>query len=352
MNVKTMRTREGILKSLNLSMAQDGIRRLLAVALTFGVAGGFWADPVSAAEWKPDKPIELIVGTGPGSGVDNTARTLQAIMQTNKLVDVPITVLNKPGGGYAMSLNYLGQFPGDGHRLLIQTSTPLTALVTGQLKINYFDFTPAANLITEPIAFMVRAESPIKNGQDLAQRIKANPSSVSLSFANARGNSYHIAFAMLARLMGADVKKLKIIVYSSSGESMTALLGGHVDVASATPGNFLPMVEAKKLRILGIASRKRLGGVLSSVPTFQEQGLKVLLDIPRSLIGPMRLSADQIHYWNALFQRLIKTDMWKQALVRNQWEEDYMNSVELGKELKAQYEMLKDILTELGMAAK
>ena len=330
----------------------NSVRCLLGVALTLCVAAGFLADPVSGANWKPDKAIELIVGTGPGSGVDNTMRTVQAIMQAGKLIDLPITVLNKPGGGMAMSLNYLGQFPGCGHRLLIQTSTPLTQLVTGQLKVNYFDFTPIANLITEPIAFMVRAESPIKDGQDLAQRIKANPSSVSLSFANARGNSYHIAFAMLARLMGADVKKLKIIVYNSSGESMTALLGGHVDVASATPGNFLPMVEAKKLRILGVASRQRLGGLLSSVPTLQEQGLKVFLDIPRSLMGPMKLSADQINYWNALLQQLIKTDMWKQAVKRNQWEEAYLTSAELGKDLRSQYDMLKDILTELGMAAK
>ncbi len=330
----------------------NNIRLLVAVALSAAVAVGFWADPVSAAKWKPDRPIELIVGTGPGSGVDNTMRTVQTILQANKMIDLPITVLNKPGGGMAMSLNYLGQFPGDGHRLLIQTSTPLTQLVTGQLKVNYFDFTPIANLITEPIAFMVRAESPIQDGQDLARRIKANPSSVSMSFANARGNSYHIAFAMLARLMGADVKKLKIIVYNSSGESMTALLGGHVDVASATPGNFLPMVEAKKLRILGVASRQRLGGLLSSVPTLQEQGLNVFLDIPRSLMGPMKLSADQIHYWNALFRQLIKTDMWKQAVKRNQWEEAYMDSAELGKDLKAQFDMLKEILTDLGMAAK
>ncbi len=133
---------------------------------------------------------------------------------------------------------------------------------------------------------------------------------------------------------------------------MTALLGGHVDVASATPGNFLPMVEAKKLRILGVASRQRLGGRRSSVPTLQEQGLNVFLDIPRSLMGPMRLSADQIHYWNALFRQLIKTDMWKQAVKRNQWEEAYLDSAELGKDLKAQFDRLKEILIDLGMAAK
>ncbi len=330
----------------------DSVRLLLAVVLTLGAAAGFWAGPVSGADWKPDKTVELIVGTGPGSGIDNTARTLQAIIQTNKLIDVPVTVINKPGGGYGMALNYLGQYPGDGHRLLLQTATPLSALIEGQLKINYFEFTPIANLITEPIAFMVRADSPLKTGQDLARRIKADPTSVSISFANARGNPYHIAFALMARLVGADSKKLKIIVYGSSGESMTALLGGHVDVAAATPGSYLPMVEAKKLRILGVAQSKRLGGVLSSVPTFQEQGLNVVFDIPRSVIGPKGLSADQIRYWNGLFQQLVKTDMWKQAVERNQWEENYMPSADLGKDLKVQYNMLKEILTELGMAAK
>lgn len=330
----------------------DSVRRLLAVGLILCAATGLCADPILGADWKPDKTIELIVGTGPGSGIDNTARTLQAIVQKHKLIDQPITVTNKPGGGYGMALNYLGQFPGDGHRLLLQTATPLSALIEGQLKIDYFDFTPIANLITEPIAFMVREESPIKTAQDLARRIKADPTSVSISFANARGNPYHIAFALLARLVGADSKKLKIIVYSSSGESMTALLGGHVDVAAATPGSYLPMVEAKKLRILGVAQRKRLTGVLSSVPTFQEQGFDVVFDIPRSVIGSKGLSADQIRYWNGLFQQLIKTDMWKQAVERNQWEENYMTSADLGKDLKSQYNRLKEILTELGMAAK
>ena len=84
MDVKTMCTRGGILNMINLTMAQDQwdrVRRLLAVALTLGVAVGFWADPVPAANWRPDKPIELIVGTGPGSGVDNTMRTVQAVIQ-------------------------------------------------------------------------------------------------------------------------------------------------------------------------------------------------------------------------------------------------------------------------------
>jgi len=325
-------------------------RRAWIAALMLGLAGA--PAPSPAADWKPGRNLEFIVPTGPGSGIDNTARTLQAILQAHKLLDAPITITNKAGGSYGVALNYLSQFPGDGHRLFLQTSTPLSALLTGQIKLNYFEFTPIANLISEPIAFIVRAESPIAGGKDLAQRIKADPASVSIALAAARGNAYHIASALIARAVGADVKKLKIVVFGSSGDAMTAVLGGHVDVLSVTPGNFLPLLEARKIRIAGVASSKRLGGLLAAIPTFKEQGLDVVFDVPRSVIAPKGLSADQIRYWDGVFQRLIKTEGWRQALEKNQWDEDYMNSDGLRKNLKAQYEILKDVLSELGMVTQ
>lgn len=318
-------------------------------ALALCLAGGLGAGQVPAADWKPDKAIELIVGTGPGSGVDNTARTLQAIVQTHKLIDAQVTVVNKPGGGFAVAFNYLSQFPGDGHRLVVQTSTPLSALLTGQLNVKYFEFTPIANLITEPIALIVRAESPVAGSQDLAQQLRADPSAPSIALATTRGNAFHIAAALFAKAAGADLRKLKIVVYGSSGDAMAALLGGHVDVLAVTPGNFLPLLEARKIRILGVASKLRLSGALAAVPTFREQGFDVVFDLPRSVMGAKGLTAEQVRFWDGVFQRLVKTEAWRNAVAKNQWEEDYMASAELGKHLKAQYEILKDVLTELGM---
>lgn len=324
--------------------------KFIRCALRMGIAALAAATTAAvAADWKPDKSVEFIVGTGPGSGVDNTARTVQSILQTNKLVESQITVSNKPGSGFAVAFNYLSQFPGDGQRLVVQTSTPLSALLTGQLTVKYFEFTPIANLITEPILFMVRAESPVANGRDLAQRLKADASALSIALATTRGNAFHITAALFARAAGADIKKLKIVVYGSSGEAVAALLGGHVDIVAVTPGNFLPLLEAKKIRILGVGSRQRLGGLLATVPTFKEQGYAVVFDLPRSVMGAKGLSADQIRYWDGVFGRMVKTDAWRQAVEKNQWDSDYMNSAEFGKNLKAQYEVLKDVLTELGM---
>jgi putative tricarboxylic transport membrane protein len=324
------------------------LHRACAASLAL-IACTVTAPAAVAADWKPDKAVEFIVGTGPGSGVDNTARIAQSILQMQKIVEPQINVVNKPGGAYAVAYSYLSQFPGDGGKLAVQTSTPLAALLTGQLSVNYFELTPIANLITEPILLMVRAESPIASSKDLAQRLKADPAALSIALATARGNAFHITAALFARAAGADLKKLKIVVYGSSGEAVTALLGGHVDIVAVTPGNFLPLYETKKIRLLGIASPRRLGGLLATVPTFKEQGFDVVFDLPRSVMGAKGLTPDQVRYWDNAFGRMVKTNEWRQAVEKNQWEADYMNSADLGKSLKAQYEILKDVLTELGM---
>ena len=67
------------------------------------------------AQWKLDKPIEIIVGTGVGGGQDKSARTVQKILQERRLVDVPVTVVNKPGGGGAVGWTYLNQHAGEGN---------------------------------------------------------------------------------------------------------------------------------------------------------------------------------------------------------------------------------------------
>jgi putative tricarboxylic transport membrane protein len=303
----------------------------------------------TAADWKPDKTIEFIVPTGPGSGVDSTARTVQSIFQSGKMIEQAINTTNKPGGNYGIAMNYLGQHNGDAHKLMVQTSTPLTAAIQGQIKLNYFEFTPIVNLISEPIAFVVAANSPLKSARDLTAKLKADPESVSIALSAARGNAFHITAALVARSAQVDIRKLKIVVFNASSDGVIAAAGGHVDVMAATPATVMPLVQAGKVRIIGIASNTRLKGAAAAVPTFREQGIDAVFDVPRGFIGPRALSADQVRYWDGVFARLVKSDDWKQAVEKNQWVEDYRNSADMGKELRRQHAILKDVLSELGM---
>lgn len=324
----------------------DVIRFVLPLLAVVGVAGAFSA---RAAEWKPEKVIEIVVPTGPGSGVDASARTVQQIFQSARLVEQAINVSNKPGGNYGIAMNYLAQHNGDGSKLMVQTSTPLTATIQGQIKLNYFDFTPIANLISEPIAFVVAANSPLKSAREFVAKLRADPESVSIALSAARGNAFHITAALVARTVQADIKKLKIVVFNASSDGVIAAAGGHVDVMAATPATVMPLVQAGKVRIIGIASHTRLKGAAANIPTFKEQGVDAVFDVPRGFIGPRGMTADQVRYWDNAFGRMVKTPEWQQAVEKNQWVEHYLPSTEFAKELRRQQGILKDVLSELGM---
>lgn len=314
------------------------------LALSLPVAG----DSV-AAGWKPEKHLELIVPTAAGSGVDNTARTIQRILQTEKLVAVPISIVNKAGGGSNMAMSYLGQYDRDGQRLLVQTSTGLATHVAGTLPMNYFEFTPIANLISEPTIMLVRAESNLKSGGEFLSRLKADPASLSIAFASARGNAFHIAAALVARNAGVDPRKLKIVVYNSSGEAVSAALGGHVDAVWATAGNVRPLLEAGRIRVLGVAADKRIGGPMANVPTWKEQGSDVVVDLWRGVLGPRNLSRAEVDYWDDVFARMTRTKPWRESLEQNLWVDAYLNSAGSALELKKQYELMRGVLKELEM---
>ena len=319
----------------------------LALALHALTTSAALAAP--AAGWKPEKFVEFIVPTGVGSGVDNTARTVQQILQSNKLVTQAIAVTNRPGGNYGIAMNYLSQQNGDPHKLMVQTSTPLTAIIQGQIKLNYFDFTPIVTLISEPICFVVAANSPLKTARDVTARLKADPESISIALSAARGNAFHIVAALVARSAGADIRKLKIVVFNASSDGVIAAAGGHVDVMAATPATVMPLVQAGRVRILGIAANARLKGAAALIPTFKEQGIDAVFDLPRGFIAPRQLRAEHVRHWDSVFAQMVKSNDWRQAVEKFQWEERYLNSADSGKELRRQYGILKDVLGELGM---
>jgi len=304
----------------------------------------------AAPAWKPQDNVEIIVGAGAGGGNDNIARTLQKIMQDRRLIDAPSNVVNKPGGGGAIAFNYLGQHRANGHYLAISSNTLLTNHITGISRLSYHDFTPLAIMINEYISFVVLPDSPLKTGRDLIAKLKSDPAAVTFGISSTLGNINHIAAAVVARAAGIDVKKLKVVVFNSSAASITAVLGGHVDVVAGPPSISAKHIEAGKLRAVGIASPRRLGGSLATQPTWREQGLDAVVINWRGVVGAQGIAAPQTAFWDATFGRLARTDEWNRELERNLWDNAYTDSKDTVQYLKSQYDELKRVLTELGFA--
>ncbi len=302
------------------------------------------------AQWKPEKAVEIIVGTGAGGGQDKTARTLNRLLADKRLVETPITVVNKPGGGGAVGWAYLNQHAGDAHYVEIANTTLLTNQINGRSAVGYADITPLAMMYSESVALSVRTESPLITGKDLIERLKKDSASVSASVGSSAGGPNHIAFALIAKAAGGDVKKLKTVVFQGGGEAVTATLGGHVDLISSAANNVIPFLAAGKMRVLGVTAPQRLTGALANVPTWKEQGIDVRITNWRLLAGPKGMTVAQIAYWDGVIARLARTDEWKKDLDNNVFEDMYMNSETAKRYLKTEFEQFHSALTEVGLA--
>ena len=115
----------------------------------------------------------------------------------------------------------------------------------------------------------VRADSPVKSGADLIERLKKDPASLSIAVASTLGNHIHIGIAKAMKAGGVDIRKMKVIAFKSSGESMTNLLGGHIDVVSSSTPNVVAQLQAGKIRVIAISSAQRMSGVFAAVPTWK-----------------------------------------------------------------------------------
>jgi tripartite-type tricarboxylate transporter receptor subunit TctC len=234
----------------------------------------------------PDRSITLSVPYGAGGATDIAIRPLADA--TQKILGQSVIVENKPGGGGAVSVGALVGKKPDGYLL----SVAVTSLLRNSF-INKFSFdtvqdvTPIIRIGGYLYGILVHPDSPFKTLKDLLDYAKANPGKLKY-MASGVGTGGHIAMEELAFNNG----KLKFIHIPSKGdaESSTALLGKHVDFISTTSG-WIPLVEAKKLRLLAVFTEKRVKK-LPDTPTVKELGYKVVHMSPFGIFGPKDMPKD------------------------------------------------------------
>jgi putative tricarboxylic transport membrane protein len=308
---------------------------------------------VSGAEaqgWKPERNIELIVPASAGGSLDTSGRVVQKLWDELKLVPVSSTIVNRSGGGHAVAYNYLNQHAGDPHFMSITSSTLHTSNINGRTPLSYRDFTPLTVLLTEYIAFAVRADSPLKTGKDLVEALRKDPASLSLALSSARGGTHHISFGLPLQSAKVDMKQTKLVAFNSTSEAVTALLGGHVDVMSGGTVQIAPHVASGKMRVLAVSSAKRLPGPLSVAPTWPELGYKGVFENWRGVKGTKGMTADQISFWENVFRKVVESDEFRKLAQKNQWDVNFKSAAETRQFMESQYGELKEVMAFLGLA--
>ena len=323
---------------------RDCVRGIVLSALfgtTFGIA--------HAQGWKPEKTVEIIVPTGAGGINDSNSRLIQKTLQDQKLISVPALVLNKPGGNQSLAVVYLNQHPADPHYLLYATATLFTNQLAGVTPLHYRDLTPLALLLVDYTVITVKADSPMKDMRDLVQRLKADPDSVSFGLV-ARGGPNHLAVSQAVRSAGVDPKKLKLVVFKTNAESITAVIGGHVHAMVSSVSAALPQVQAGNARMLGVAAPQRVGGSLAKLPTMREQGIDATgISNWRTIFGAKGITEAQAAVWSDALGKVVASPEWKRQLEHNNLESRFTRGKDLAKFLETEYAATRAVMADIGL---
>lgn len=305
------------------------------------------------APWKPTQTITYGIGVAPGGSVDLYARGIKNALETLNLVNGQTIVTdNKPGAGGLIALQQLQRSRGNAHHLGTFHTGSLAGQVTGILKADMREFVPVAMLVEETTLVAVRADSPLKTAKDLVDALKRDPTSIKIAVAPLKGLNTHLAIAKPLKVAGIDITKLTVVPFRSSADSMSALLGGHVDVVSATGPTVVPMAQAGKVRILVSAAPVRGTGPLAAVPTWREQGVAADYVSYNGVLLAPAVDAEQIRFWEQALRQVAASKDWIALVEKSGNKPMFKGYVDSYRYLQDELKATQALVAELGLDAK
>lgn len=312
---------------------------LFALLLPIGV--------VAHAQHYPSRHIELVSPTGAGGGSDLVARTVAEIVAKEKLLPQQIIVQNRPGGGGAVGQTYVAGKRGDPYVFIQSAAGLITVPLRTGLDVGIDKFTPLGAIGLDLNSISVAEGSPYRTLKDLLDAARAKPKSISVGI-TFPGGSAHSMMYRLEKMSGA---RFNLVSFKSGTESVTAVMGGHIQATAENLGEVMPQVETKKLRLLGVPALTRLAG-LPNVPTLKEQGYDIHAGGMRGFVAPAAIPQDAAKVLEDMLARVHKSPQWRDYMARNRYEDVYLNAGELAKWLAAQQVEVTQFLTEMGLVLK
>jgi putative tricarboxylic transport membrane protein len=290
--------------------------------------------------------LEVLVPSGPGGGWDQTARSMEYVMRTDRLVR-QYKVEHALGGGGAIGLTrFLRVKKGHGDALMVAGMVMVGALAANKSPVKLTDATPLARLTGEFEVIAVPADSPLKSMRDLVAMFKADPGKVSWVGGSAGGTD-HILGGMIARAVGVDPKRVAYVAYAGSGQAQAALLGKQVTCGISGWGEFGEQIKAGKLRALALSSDKRQADI--PVPTLKEQGVDVELFNWRGVFAPPGLTAAQTASLLSLIDKMVKGATWRAELKKKDWTDIYLPGAGFGRYVQDETARITRIVADLGL---
>lgn len=271
---------------------------LVAAAMLMLVPAGSAVAQEGAARW-PQRAVTLVVPFGAGGSADLTARIISARLQAR--FGVPFVIDNKGGAGGSIGTGYVAKAAADGYTLLVGTvsSNAINAALYSKLAYDLDRaFAPVSLLVTFPNLLSVSPKLPVTSVATLIAYLKANPGKINYG-SSGIGTSSHLSVVMFAIATGTEMTH---IPFRSTGEVVTSMISGTIDLAIDSLTTTLPYAQSGAVRALAVTTPQRnpsvpdLPAIGETLPGYEAtawQGLFAPAGTPRPIIE--RLAAEVAH---------------------------------------------------------
>ncbi|MGE4369651.1 MAG: Bug family tripartite tricarboxylate transporter substrate binding protein [Burkholderiaceae bacterium] len=216
----------------------------------------------------PDKPVKLIVPFAPGTALDIVARLLAT--SASEQLNVSFIVENRVGASGVIGTEAVASAAPDGYTLLFTAPAHyINQFVFDALPYHTEkDFRPVTKISNAPLVLVVGKSSPFSSVKDVIAYAKAHPKKLRYS-SSGQGGTIHLAFSLFNQMAGTEIEH---IPYTSGGQALTDVMGGHVDITFTAVATALSHGKAGTLKLLGVSGLER-SKAMPDVPTVSEAGL-------------------------------------------------------------------------------
>lgn len=313
--------------------------RALLIAVSFFCAAAAGAQPF------PARPVTLLVTFPAGGPTDIAGRALAEA--ASKYLGQPVVVENRPGATGTLGAAALVNAKPDGYTV---SMIPVTALRLPHMENVAFDPVKDIGYVIGVsgyvFAVIVRADAPWKSMAELVAHAKANPEKVTYG-SHGIGGTVHLAMEELSAAQGV---KLTHVPYKGSADMLTALLGGHINVAVDSTGA-VPHVASGKARVLAVFTEKRVP-IWPEAPTLAELGYGIVSTSPYGLGVPAATPAAVVKVLHDAFKKGLEDPIHTKALEKFNQPLWYQSSEDYTKWAREQFERERRLIERLGLAKK
>lgn len=298
-----------------------------------------------AADAYPSRQIDLVIPWPTGGRTDVSIRMIAPYLE--KALGQPVVIHNKVGGAGLVAMTAVRDAAPDGYT--ISTGGIAMASIQYQKKNAPMlrDYTWLARTYSTPLVVAVPADSPFKNAKELVDYARANPGKV--THANSgTGSSTHLASAGMARKLGIQIGQ---VPYKGEGPAVVGLAGGEASFSLGLMPAFKTLLDAGKLRILGVADNRR-SSLHPELPTLAEQGVDFVSIAFEALHMPRNASPEVLARLRSAAQQALNDDGLRERLATIGLNLAYQDGPEFVEWLKQYDQETKALMTELGMVQK